>query len=150
MQALDRCHCFRLQQNPVRHAFHPEDPYLLPYQFRQHLFFKTPKMRVHYVERHLDRIEGETVIRRHLQHIQMDPWVLVPRETNIAEFSRFPSLDERGIGPFVIKDPVRVFVPEHLVVLDEICLLYTSDAADEEDSVDLGGRRIIKKKKERQ
>ena len=25
------------------------------------------------------------------------------------------------------------------------CLLYTSDAADEEDSVDLGGRRIIKK-----
>src|SRR5664279_4830970 len=29
------------------------------------------------------------------------------------------------------------------------CLLYTSDAADEEDSVDLGGRRIIKKKKTR-
>src|SRR5665648_131725 len=27
------------------------------------------------------------------------------------------------------------------------CLLYTSDAADEEDSVDLGGRRILKKKK---
>ena len=30
--------------------------------------------------------------------------------------------------------------PEH-------CLLYTSDAADERSSVDLGGRRIIKKKK---
>src|SRR5665648_526342 len=31
------------------------------------------------------------------------------------------------------------------LVLQEIwgCLLYTSDAADEEDSVDLGGRRII-------
>eukprot|EP00656_Telonema_subtile_P022121 TRINITY_DN23196_c0_g1_i1.p2 TRINITY_DN23196_c0_g1~~TRINITY_DN23196_c0_g1_i1.p2 ORF type:complete len:114 (-),score=28.15 TRINITY_DN23196_c0_g1_i1:73-414(-) len=29
----------------------------------------------------------------------------------------------------------------------EFCLLYTSDAADEEDSVDLGGRGIIKKKK---
>ena len=28
------------------------------------------------------------------------------------------------------------------------CLLYTSDAADEEDSVDLGGSRIIKTKKE--
>ena len=26
---------------------------------------------------------------------------------------------------------------------DKACLLYTSDAADEEDSVDLGGRRII-------
>ena len=31
----------------------------------------------------------------------------------------------------------------------QACLLYTSDAADEEDSVDLGGRRIIKKKKKK-
>ena len=30
------------------------------------------------------------------------------------------------------------------------CLLYTSDAADERSSVDLGGRRIIKKKKQRE
>ena len=30
-----------------------------------------------------------------------------------------------------------------------VCLLYTSDAADERSSVDLGGRRIIKKKKHR-
>ena len=30
-----------------------------------------------------------------------------------------------------------------------LCLLYTSDAADERSSVDLGGRRIIKKKKHR-
>ena len=29
---------------------------------------------------------------------------------------------------------------------DSNCLLYTSDAADERSSVDLGGRRIIKKK----
>eukprot|EP00658_Telonema_sp_P-2_P053555 TRINITY_DN4212_c0_g1_i19.p2 TRINITY_DN4212_c0_g1~~TRINITY_DN4212_c0_g1_i19.p2 ORF type:complete len:130 (+),score=27.42 TRINITY_DN4212_c0_g1_i19:973-1362(+) len=33
--------------------------------------------------------------------------------------------------------------------VDNNCLLYTSDAADEEDSVDLGGRRIIKKKKKK-
>src|SRR5678815_5259297 len=44
---------------------------------------------------------------------------------------------------------------EHLVgaavgyIREELinCLLYTSDAADERSSVDLGGRRIIKKKK---
>src|SRR5678815_6146622 len=30
------------------------------------------------------------------------------------------------------------------------CLLYTSDAADERSSVDLGGRRIIKKKKKKE
>src|SRR5678815_4254790 len=34
----------------------------------------------------------------------------------------------------------------HMSVYDN-CLLYTSDAADERSSVDLGGRRIIKKKK---
>ena len=31
--------------------------------------------------------------------------------------------------------------------MDGSCLLYTSDAADERSSVDLGGRRILKKKK---
>src|SRR5674536_140218 len=35
------------------------------------------------------------------------------------------------------------------MIAEKVCLLYTSDAADEEDSVDLGGRRIIKKKKKR-
>ena len=34
-----------------------------------------------------------------------------------------------------------------LTKLQSFCLLYTSDAADERSSVDLGGRRIIKKKK---
>ena len=37
-------------------------------------------------------------------------------------------------------------MPEETVQAS-ICLLYTSDAADERSSVDLGGRRIIKKKK---
>ena len=32
---------------------------------------------------------------------------------------------------------------------DVPCLLYTSDAADERSSVDLGGRRTIKKQKKR-
>ena len=33
-----------------------------------------------------------------------------------------------------------------LIDLSQLCLLYTSDAADEQSSVDLGGRRIIKNK----
>ena len=44
--------------------------------------------------------------------------------------------------------PVGVqIVAPHYGDLTSICLLYTSDAADERSSVDLGGRRIIKKKK---
>ena len=41
-------------------------------------------------------------------------------------------------------------VPRYAHTGVQICLLYTSDAADERSSVDLGGRRIIKKKKNRQ
>ena len=37
-----------------------------------------------------------------------------------------------------------------ITALEASCLLYTSDAADERSSVDLGGRRIIKKKKNTQ
>ncbi len=42
-------------------------------------------------------------------------------------------------GPIMIYDDTLEWLA--------LCPLYTSDAADEEDSVDLGGRRIIKKKK---
>jgi len=38
----------------------------------------------------------------------------------------------------------KVFLGTPISMLEQrICLLYTSDAADEEDSVDLGGRRVI-------
>ena len=42
----------------------------------------------------------------------------------------------------------EILKPEDLINFDKPCLLYTSDAADERSSVDLGGRRIIKKKKQ--
>ena len=44
----------------------------------------------------------------------------------------------------VIFDGRNLFDLEQIRLLG--CLLYTSDAADERSSVDLGGRRIIKKK----
>ena len=40
---------------------------------------------------------------------------------------------------------INTFIPYPAIINN--CLLYTSDAADEEDSVDLGVRHIIKKKK---
>ena len=38
-----------------------------------------------------------------------------------------------------------LYSSSYYVILLFGCLLYTSDAADERSSVDLGGRRIIKK-----
>ena len=48
-------------------------------------------------------------------------------------------------------NPFPVYYPAHPNWRpNNPCLLYTSDAADERSSVDLGGRRIIKKKKTEQ
>ena len=43
---------------------------------------------------------------------------------------------------FAYRGQLKFFKKEYPLA----CLLYTSDAADERSSVDLGGRRIIKKK----
>ena len=54
-------------------------------------------------------------------------------------------INERGIFRGIAKRfPFLIYSEEKA----KVCLLYTSDAADERSSVDLGGRRIIKKKKQ--
>ena len=66
---------------------------------------------------------------------------------------------DRGDFIDIVRHEVATFAIERIIgqegfndKLDQptqfyVCLLYTSDAADERSSVDLGGRRIIKKKK---
>src|SRR5665648_1290771 len=55
-----------------------------------------------------------------------------------------------GHGPYLgfyeVANALVLCAVAFFVIVAWRCLLYTSDAADEEDSVDLGGRRIIKKK----
>ena len=53
------------------------------------------------------------------------------------------------VGPEFLKLTSVLFNPSGIVFLfcPEPCLLYTSDAADDLLCVDLGGRRLIKKKK---
>eukprot|EP00828_Plagiopyla_frontata_P048002 TRINITY_DN9054_c0_g1_i2.p1 TRINITY_DN9054_c0_g1~~TRINITY_DN9054_c0_g1_i2.p1 ORF type:complete len:103 (-),score=7.36 TRINITY_DN9054_c0_g1_i2:54-362(-) len=46
--------------------------------------------------------------------------------------------------PLIIAE---VLNSDYFCLRHKICLLYTSDAADEEDSVDFGGRLILQKKK---
>ena len=59
-----------------------------------------------------------------------------------------PFAAAQGPEQDVVGDDVELLLllALHVLVADT-CLLYTSDAADERSSVDLGGRRIIKKKK---
>ena len=57
-----------------------------------------------------------------------------------------PAVKPPAIRRQRISDSLRELADAKLS-LPWTCLLYTSDAADERSSVDLGGRRIIKKKK---
>src|SRR5450756_3259031 len=52
-----------------------------------------------------------------------------------------------GDGGITVEDTKYIFRLQSAD--DQICLLYTSDAADDLLCVDLGGRRIIKKKKKK-
>ena len=71
--------------------------------------------------------------------------LLLPEQGNVGG-----PLDQRGHGETAeeerdrLEGPVLGPLPDHDVIHG--CLLYTSDAADERSSVDLGGRRFIKKK----
>eukprot|EP00658_Telonema_sp_P-2_P067275 TRINITY_DN56202_c0_g1_i1.p1 TRINITY_DN56202_c0_g1~~TRINITY_DN56202_c0_g1_i1.p1 ORF type:complete len:123 (+),score=44.21 TRINITY_DN56202_c0_g1_i1:29-397(+) len=66
------------------------------------------------------------------------------RSKLMGDIKRFEGRFER---PFMFRGKRYLQILE--IEEDRRCLLYTSDAADEEDSVDLGGRRIIKKKKKK-
>ena len=59
--------------------------------------------------------------------------------------NRFVLAFKNLIKGFSQEDAPLVIFLDDLQWIDS-CLLYTSDAADERSSVDLGGRRIIKKK----
>ena len=71
---------------------------------------------------------------------------------------------EKKFGKYVMASMITMFLQSAYSMIDGLfvsnligdtalsavnvaCLLYTSDAADEEASGDLGGRRLIKKKK---
>ena len=100
------------------------------------------------VEADIKAMEDESIICGY--HTMID-WDKVGEEmvTAMIEVKVTP---QREAGFDQIADRVRNFDEVHSVYLIAgaydfmVCLLYTSDAADEEDSVDLGGCRIIKKK----
>ena len=62
----------------------------------------------------------------------------------LSETRRTPAM-QQTVTSFDMRNAVDVSLLL-LLLLCVCCLLYTSDAADDLNSVDLGGRRIIKKK----
>ena len=71
------------------------------------------------------------------------PWV-GPEDEEISR--TVTNLKHRDGGNLETYHKMLRSLDDNVGKLLKACLLYTSDAADERSSVDLGGRRIIKKK----
>src|SRR5678815_2416510 len=69
------------------------------------------------------------------QELPSQPASASHRVPATAPSPELPLFQSRAVAPVATGGPML-----------SSCLLYTSDAADERSSVDLGGRRIIKKK----
>eukprot|EP00658_Telonema_sp_P-2_P046538 TRINITY_DN34757_c0_g1_i1.p2 TRINITY_DN34757_c0_g1~~TRINITY_DN34757_c0_g1_i1.p2 ORF type:complete len:110 (-),score=27.09 TRINITY_DN34757_c0_g1_i1:91-420(-) len=91
------------------------------------------------------RLEAEV---RHLvnKSVMDDVKVIAPNERKFSVWMGAAIL--ASLTSFLTEWITKEEYEEHgpNIVHRRCCLLYTSDAADEEDSVDLGGCRIIKKK----
>ena len=87
------------------------------------------------------------VISALLKHLPADEQyrvIFIRRNIDEILASQRKMLIHRGEDPDKQDDAtMKVLFEKHV---RGVCLLYTSDAADERSSVDLGGRRIIKKK----
>jgi hypothetical protein len=71
-------------------------------------------MGVHEIERHLDRVEFESVRIGDLQHVLVHTGIFMAREPDVANLAGIARFDEGGMCSFVSKDPMRIFVPKYL------------------------------------
>ena len=93
----------------------------------------------------------ELVEKRAVFRAKLRPLVRSCQKFNVSRFHCVKNCDGLKRVPNTASHAAEVVSLHTTMVLalktdTETCLLYTSDAADEALSVDLGGRRIIKKK----
>ena len=120
VQALDRRHGVRSQDDAVRHALHAEHADVLLHELGQDELLEAAEVRIHHVERHLHRVEREALLARHFEHVEMDVRILVPGEADVAELARLPRLEQRSVGALLVEDPVGILEADDLVMLHEI------------------------------
>ena len=77
-------------------------------------------------------------------------WITTPDQTQLFSTGPAPTFADAPLpsGSMITVDSGQTFqtMDGFGAAITDSCLLYTSDAADEGLGVDLGGRRIIKKK----
>jgi DNA-binding PucR family transcriptional regulator len=86
------------------------------------------------------RIRKKELMAEIMKFFQEEPG----RAFNYQQVSNVFGLTKQALKVLVAECLSELSLQDYLIEVST-CLLYTSDAADELDGVDLGGRRIIKK-----
>ena len=80
-------------------------------------------MRVEQVQWHLNGVEFETLLVCHFKHVQVNTRILVAGKSDVPNFACSARFNQCRMGAVLMEDPVRVFVPENLMMLDEIDMI---------------------------
>src|SRR5712691_7816594 len=120
MQALDGAHRLAGRDLTIPEGLHPEDSDPVLHEDRQDLLLEALEVGVHHVQRHLNRVEPEPMLRGRLEHPQMNGGTLVSREADVADRSPVLRLKRRLDCAALGEDPVRILDPDDLMELQEV------------------------------
>ena len=87
------------------------------------------------------RIEGDTIYYADSQSAPITFKIIRDTLYTYGNDTTYYKIDKQGEHIFWFHS-----ITDNMIRLHKSCLVYTYDAAEERSSVDLGGRRIIKKK----
>ena len=120
MKALKRLHRVAFEDDALRgtECFHTEDAGPIGDEAGHDKLRERAEVRVHDVERHLDRVEVEAVLLRDIEHIEVDMRVFVAGEADKADFAGLLRFKDSFHGAALGKDTVGVVEAQDFMMLE--------------------------------
>ena len=113
---------------------------MLLHQLRHNVLLETSEARVQHIQRHLAAIEVEIVLRREIQHSQVNHGILVPCKADETDLARLLRLFQRLPRPTWGKETVRILQADVLVELHQVDMVGLQPL---QRLVDLPRRRVL-------
>ena len=123
LQALDGGHRIAAQDHAIGYRLHSQNAHVQLGCNRDHLAGKAVEVGIHYVQRHLHRVEGVVVLAGDLDHMQMDLWTLMAGEPDKPHLAFFPRLLQILQRPSGREDPLRIVHTNDLMNLNEVQMI---------------------------
>ena len=120
MQAVHRLNCAALQNDPVTEAFHAQGTNSLFQSAGNDKSREAPKVRIHYVDRHLHCVEAESGVLGNIQHLKVNAGVFMAGKADETYLACLFGCEDGFHRSTFIEDTIGIVITENLVVLEEI------------------------------